>query len=56
MPRVPGVAHVILIAEDDGSPSLTSYRRAILEIAPADGAAAERPGLQRNDTAPVTGH
>jgi len=36
IPRVPGVAHVILVVEDDGSPRITSCRRAILEIAPAD--------------------
>ena len=35
IPRVPGVAHVILVVEDDGSPSLTSYRRVLLEIQPA---------------------
>jgi hypothetical protein len=29
-PRVPGIAHVILAVEDDGTPSLTSYRRVIL--------------------------
>jgi hypothetical protein len=29
---VPGVAHIILVVEDDGAPSLTSYRRIILEI------------------------
>jgi len=31
-PRVPGVAHVILAVEDNGVPSLTSYRRVILTI------------------------
>jgi hypothetical protein len=31
-PRVPGTAHVILVVEDDGTPSLTSYRRVILTI------------------------
>jgi hypothetical protein len=31
-PRVPGVAHIILAVEDNGSPSLTSYRRVILNI------------------------
>jgi hypothetical protein len=35
-PSVPGIAHVILAVEDDGTPSLTSYRRAILTIAAAD--------------------
>jgi hypothetical protein len=32
MPRVPGTAHVILAVEDNGAPSLTSYRRVILTI------------------------
>jgi hypothetical protein len=32
MPRVPGTAHIILAVEDDGNPSLTSYRRVILNI------------------------
>jgi hypothetical protein len=32
-PRVPGTAHVILVVEDEGQPSLTSYRRIILRIA-----------------------
>jgi Protein of unknown function (DUF1593) len=31
-PEVPGVAHVVLVVEDDGTPALTSYRRAILTI------------------------
>jgi hypothetical protein len=31
-PRVAGTAHVILAVEDNGSPSLTSYRRVILTI------------------------
>jgi hypothetical protein len=35
VPNVAGVAHVILAVEDDGVPSLTSYRRIILEIHPA---------------------
>jgi hypothetical protein len=33
-PRVAGVAHVILTVQDDGAPTLTSYRRVILTIAP----------------------
>jgi hypothetical protein len=28
--RTPGTAHIILVVEDDGTPSLTSYRRVIL--------------------------
>lgn len=32
VPRVAGSAHVILAVEDNGSPSLTSYRRLILTI------------------------
>lgn len=35
MPHVPGTAHVILAVEDTGTPSLTSYQRVILRIAPA---------------------
>ena len=31
-PRVAGVAHVILAVEDNGSPTLTSYRRVILHV------------------------
>ena len=31
-PQVAGIAHVILAVEDDGTPSLTSYRRVILTI------------------------
>jgi hypothetical protein len=34
-PRVAGTAHVILAVEDDGNPTLTSYRRIILTIRPA---------------------
>jgi hypothetical protein len=30
---LPGIAHVILAVEDDGSPSLTSYRRVVIHIA-----------------------
>jgi hypothetical protein len=32
VPQAPGVAHIVLAVEDDGTPSLTSYRRIILEI------------------------
>jgi hypothetical protein len=32
VPKVAGVAHVILAVEDSGTPSLTSYRRIILRI------------------------
>jgi len=31
-PRIAGTAHVILAVEDDGNPSLTAYRRAILAV------------------------
>jgi hypothetical protein len=31
-PRVAGTAHIILAVEDDGAPSLTSYRRVIVTI------------------------
>ncbi|MEO8562254.1 MAG: nucleoside hydrolase-like domain-containing protein [bacterium] len=33
-PQVAGIAHVILAVEDDGAPSLTSYRRVIIMIQP----------------------
>ena len=32
IPQSDGIAHVILAVEDDGEPSLTSYRRVILNI------------------------
>ena len=34
-PRVAGTAHIILAVEDNGSPTLTSYRRIIVTIKPA---------------------
>ena len=34
IPQAAGIAHVILAVEDDGEPSLTSYRRIILNIEP----------------------
>lgn len=34
VPKMAGVAHVILAVEDDGAPRLTSYRRVILKIEP----------------------
>jgi hypothetical protein len=33
-PKVAGIAHVVLAVEDKGMPSLTSYRRVILNIKP----------------------
>jgi hypothetical protein len=35
VPKAAGIAHVILAVEDDGTPSLTSYRRVILNMKPA---------------------
>jgi len=32
IPQSAGIAHVILAVEDDGEPSLTTYRRIILTI------------------------
>ena len=32
IPQSDGIAHVILAVEDDGEPSLTSYRRLIFNI------------------------
>jgi hypothetical protein len=34
MPQAPGIAHIILAVEDDGTPTLTSYRRVVLTIRP----------------------
>jgi hypothetical protein len=36
VPKAAGIAHIILAVEDDGTPSLTSYRRVILNIKPAE--------------------
>jgi hypothetical protein len=33
-PQVTGTAHVILAVTDNGTPALTSYRRAILTVLP----------------------
>jgi hypothetical protein len=41
VPKVAGLAHVILAVEDRGSPTLTSYRRIILEVKPASPSRAE---------------
>jgi hypothetical protein len=35
VPKAAGIAHVILAIEDDGTPSLTSYRRVVLRMKPA---------------------
>ena len=35
VPKAAGVAHVILAVEDGGTPSLTSYRRIVLNMRPA---------------------
>jgi hypothetical protein len=35
LPKIAGIAHVILAVEDDGAPSLTTYRRVILTIGAA---------------------
>jgi hypothetical protein len=35
-PRIAGTAHVILAVTDDGTPSLTSYRRVVLRIGSKD--------------------
>jgi hypothetical protein len=32
MPKIAGTAHIILAVEDNGSPTLTAYRRIILTI------------------------
>jgi hypothetical protein len=41
LPNVAGTAHVILAVEDDGAPSLTSYRRIVFNIEPAPPPAPE---------------
>ena len=42
IPKIAGIAHVILAVEDDGVPSLTAYRRVILTIsAPRPGASGQ---------------
>jgi hypothetical protein len=51
VPKVAGIAHVILAVEDDGTPSLTSYRRIILNMAPA--AAAAPPARPSAEAAPA---
>jgi hypothetical protein len=35
VPRIAGIAHVILAVQDTGTPALTSYRRVILRVKPA---------------------
>ena len=42
VPRIAGTAHVILEVEDNGTPSLTSYRRVILRVRPAASPAPPR--------------
>ena len=34
VPQTPGIAHIILAVEDNGTPSLTSYRRVVMTITP----------------------
>ena len=45
MPNAAGIGHVILAVEDNGSPSLTSYRRIILRIKP--GSSPQNPAPSR---------
>ncbi len=35
VPKLAGIAHVILAVEDGGAPSLTSYRRVVLKVRPS---------------------
>jgi peptidoglycan/xylan/chitin deacetylase (PgdA/CDA1 family) len=66
VPKAAGIAHVILAVEDGGTPSLTSYRRIILDMKPAAVDAPAKvaltfddlpvhaalpPGLSRSDVA-----
>ncbi len=46
LPKAEGIAHVILAVEDNGTPSLVSYRRIILNMKPA-AAATTAPGSPR---------
>ena len=46
--KAPGIAHVILAVEDDGTPSLTSYRRIILNMNQAP------PGVEVTPPAELT--
>jgi CubicO group peptidase (beta-lactamase class C family) len=50
IPKVPGIAHVILAVEDDGQPSLTSYRRVILRMTRAPKPS-ESPDVEKIDAA-----
>ena len=34
VPQTPGIAHIILAVEDNGTPTLTSYRRVVMTIRP----------------------
>ena len=43
VPKQAGIAHVILAVEDDGTPSLTSYRRVVLKMKPAGETGPTRP-------------
>jgi hypothetical protein len=41
--KAPGIAHVILAVEDSGTPSLTSYRRIIVNMRPASDGGSSAP-------------
>src|SRR5262249_13276783 len=45
VPKVEGIAHVILAVEDGGEPSLTSYRRIIFHIGPPSADAEPPPRI-----------
>jgi hypothetical protein len=51
VPKVAGIAHVILVVSDAGTPGLTSYRRVILNVMPAAAATAP-PGTPPGRPAP----
>ena len=44
VPKVAGIAHVVVAVEDQGSPSLTSYRRIILDIKRPSASSRRPPG------------
>ena len=48
MPKVPGIAHVILAVEDNGTPKLTAYRRVILEMKPTPASGPVPPPVDLN--------
>ncbi len=44
--KAPGIAHVILAVEDSGTPSLTSYRRVVVNMRPASEPTGSKSGAK----------